>query len=127
MIFLSLFILGFSSLVAQIVMTRELVVSFYGNEFFIGWLLFAWLFWVGIGSIIIKSSRKILLRLAVYCLSVIYWWRFYSFINLLDTIKQKLVYQRCRPNSGPYARGHVFFFCRGSVMPCLGHPVHCRV
>ena len=59
MLFLSLFILGFSSLVSQIVMTRELIVSFYGNEFFIGWLLFGWLFWVGIGSIIIKSSRKI--------------------------------------------------------------------
>jgi spermidine synthase len=58
MLFLSLFILGFSSLVSQIVMTRELIVSFYGNEFFIGWLLFAWLFWVGTGSIIIRSSRK---------------------------------------------------------------------
>lgn len=59
MLFLSLFILGFSSLVSQIVMTRELMVSFYGNEFFIGWFLFGWLFWVGIGSIIFKSSQKI--------------------------------------------------------------------
>src|ERR1035441_2867933 len=59
MLFLSLFILGFSSLVSQIVMTRELIVSFYGNEFFIGWLLFGWLFWVGIGSVIIKSSRRL--------------------------------------------------------------------
>ena len=60
MMFLSLFILGFSSLVSQIVMTRELIVSFYGNEFFIGWLLFGWLFWVGAGSIIIRSSRRTL-------------------------------------------------------------------
>ncbi len=59
MLFLSLFILGFSCLVSQIVMTRELIVSFYGNEFFIGWLLFGWLFWVGIGSVIIKSSRRL--------------------------------------------------------------------
>ncbi|MBF0503834.1 MAG: hypothetical protein HQL14_01910 [Candidatus Omnitrophica bacterium] len=58
MFFLSLFILGFTSLVSQIVMTRELVVSFYGNEFFIGWLLFGWLFWVGVGSIIIKFLSK---------------------------------------------------------------------
>jgi len=69
MLFLSLFILGFSSLVSQIVMTRELIVSFYGNEFFIGWLLFGWLFWVGIGSIIIKSSRKMFggLSLLITC------------------------------------------------------------
>ena len=59
MLFLSLFILGFSCLVSQIVMTRELIVSFYGNEFFIGWLLFGWLFWVGIGSVIIKFFEKI--------------------------------------------------------------------
>jgi len=58
MFFLSLFILGFTSLVAQIVMTRELIVSFYGNEFFIGWFLFGWLFWVGIGSLIIKFLSK---------------------------------------------------------------------
>ena len=60
MLFLSLFILGFSSLVSQIVMTRELMVSFYGNEFFIGWLLFGWLFWVGVGSVLIKSSQRLL-------------------------------------------------------------------
>ena len=60
MLFLSLFILGFSSLVSQIVMTRELMVSFYGNEFFIGWLLFGWLFWVGTGSVLIKSSQRLL-------------------------------------------------------------------
>ena len=60
MLFLSLFILGFSSLVSQIVMTRELVVSFYGNEFFIGWLLFGWLFWVGIGSVINRGQRPII-------------------------------------------------------------------
>ncbi len=59
MLFLPLFILGFSSLVAQIVMTRELIVSFYGNEFFIGWILFGWLFWVGTGSIIIRGQRPI--------------------------------------------------------------------
>ena len=58
MIFLSLFILGFTSLVSQIVMTRELIVSFYGNEFFIGWILFGWLFWVGIGSLLIKLLKR---------------------------------------------------------------------
>lgn len=43
-------ILGVTSLIAQVVMTRELTVCFYGNEFFIGWVLCCWLFWVGMGS-----------------------------------------------------------------------------
>ena len=58
MVALSVFILGFFSLVAQIVMTRELMVSFYGNEFFIGWILFAWLFWVAVGSVSVKFVTK---------------------------------------------------------------------
>jgi spermidine synthase len=46
----SLFILGFSSLISQVILLRELMVSFYGNEFFLGLVLAAWLFWVGLGS-----------------------------------------------------------------------------
>ncbi|MBF0569339.1 MAG: hypothetical protein HQL18_00990 [Candidatus Omnitrophica bacterium] len=54
MVQLSLFILGFTSIISQVVMARELMVSFYGNEFFIGWILFAWLFWVAMGSLLAK-------------------------------------------------------------------------
>jgi spermidine synthase len=49
---LSFFVLGFSSLISQVVMIRELMSSFYGNEFFIGWVLFSWLLWTAIGSLI---------------------------------------------------------------------------
>ncbi|MDE2008937.1 MAG: hypothetical protein KGJ09_02540 [Candidatus Omnitrophica bacterium] len=58
MFFLSVLVLGFSSLVSQIVMIREMIVSFWGNEFFIGWILFAWLFWVAAGSLAIKFLPK---------------------------------------------------------------------
>ncbi|MBF0571978.1 MAG: hypothetical protein HQL12_08940 [Candidatus Omnitrophica bacterium] len=51
MLKLSLFILGFTSLIAQIVTTRELMVSFYGNEFFIGWILFGWFIWIAAGCL----------------------------------------------------------------------------
>jgi len=47
---LSCLLLGFSSLVAQIVLFREMMVAFYGNELCLGVLLSVWLFWVGIGS-----------------------------------------------------------------------------
>ncbi|MBF0532163.1 MAG: hypothetical protein HQL23_03595 [Candidatus Omnitrophica bacterium] len=56
MFHLSLFLLGFTSLIAQVVITRELMVSLYGNEFFVGWILAAWLFWIGLGS---WSARRI--------------------------------------------------------------------
>lgn len=47
---LSFFVLGFSSLISQVVVIRELAMSFYANEFFIGWILFCWLLGTGLGS-----------------------------------------------------------------------------
>jgi spermidine synthase len=44
--------LGFTSMVGQIVLMRELVVVFYGSELSLGIMLGAWLFWVGIGSLL---------------------------------------------------------------------------
>lgn len=43
-------VLGGASLVAQVLAVRELLYVFYGNEFFMGWALFAWLFWVAAGA-----------------------------------------------------------------------------
>jgi spermidine synthase len=47
---ISLIIIGFTSMATQIVLMRELLSIFYGNEMTIGLALFAWLFWVGFGS-----------------------------------------------------------------------------
>ena len=46
----SFVVLGITSLIAQVLLIRELLISLHGNELFVGWTLFAWLFWVGIGS-----------------------------------------------------------------------------
>ncbi len=43
---------GFTSIVGQIVLMRELVVVFYGNELAMGIMLGGWLFWVGAGSLV---------------------------------------------------------------------------
>lgn len=48
--FLSFFVLGFSSLVSQVLVIRELAMSCYPNEFFIGWILFLWLMGTAAGS-----------------------------------------------------------------------------
>jgi len=47
---LACILLGFSSMVAQVVLFREMMVSFYGNELCLGVMLAVWLLWVGIGS-----------------------------------------------------------------------------
>ncbi len=55
--------LGLTSVTAQILLMRELVVVFYGNELSLGIMLGSWLFWVGIGSL---AAGKLLPRLAVF-------------------------------------------------------------
>ena len=42
--------LGLFSLLGQVVLLREILGVLYGNEFFIGWTLFAWLLWTGLGA-----------------------------------------------------------------------------
>jgi spermidine synthase len=43
-------LIGFTSVVAQIVLMRELIVVFYGNEISLGIMLAGWLLWTAIGS-----------------------------------------------------------------------------
>lgn len=47
----SSFLLGLFSLLAQVILIREIFVVFYGSELNIGLVLAAWLLWVGIGSL----------------------------------------------------------------------------
>ncbi len=46
----TIFIIGLTSIVAQIFLMRELVVVFFGNELSLGVMLGVWLFWTAIGS-----------------------------------------------------------------------------
>jgi spermidine synthase len=45
-----LVLIGFTAAIAQIVLLRELMVVFYGNEISIGLMLGSWLFWTAAGS-----------------------------------------------------------------------------
>ncbi len=59
LIFRLLFLnLGISSLLFQTLLLRELVVSFYGNEFFVGVVLALWLFWTAVGSFAASRIKK---------------------------------------------------------------------
>ncbi len=56
--FFSLIALGLTSIISQLIIIRELIVSFYGNEIFIGLALASWLLWVAIGAIIGDKIKK---------------------------------------------------------------------
>jgi spermidine synthase len=43
-------LIGFTSVIAQIVLMRELIVVFYGNEISLGIMLAGWLLWTAIGT-----------------------------------------------------------------------------
>jgi spermidine synthase len=45
-----LVLIGFTAVIAQIVLMRELMVVFYGNEMSLGLMLACWLLWTAIGS-----------------------------------------------------------------------------
>jgi len=57
---LSAIILGIASMMAQIVIIRELIIIFYGNELSLSVILGIWLFWVSIGSLILGRFVDIL-------------------------------------------------------------------
>jgi spermidine synthase len=63
-------ILGFSSMAAQIILFREFMVAFYGNELTLGIMLAVWLFWVGLGSTLgnrIATGRTLTPRRLSWC------------------------------------------------------------
>jgi spermidine synthase len=64
---ISLFLMGLSSIAAQIVLLRELLISFLGNELTLGVILASWLILVAAGSFLIgKSVEKVGRKLEVF-------------------------------------------------------------
>lgn len=60
--------IGVTSIVAQIVILRELIVVFYGNEISVGIMLATWLIMGAAGSLLLGSlADKIKNRIAVFC------------------------------------------------------------
>ncbi len=54
----ALILIGFTAAVAQIVLLRELMVVFYGNESSLGLMLGSWLFWTAAGSSLAGHSAR---------------------------------------------------------------------
>jgi len=57
--FIVLFLfLGIFSILAQVILVREILVNFYGNEFFIGFVFFSWMLWTFLGSFLFALVPK---------------------------------------------------------------------
>ncbi len=64
--------IGFTSIIAQVVLIREFVAVFYGNELSLGLIFAAWLFWVALGSWALgRFSERLQLGAASYALALI--------------------------------------------------------
>ena len=64
---ISLFLMGLSSITAQIVLLRELLISFLGNELTLGIILASWLILVAAGSFLIgKSVENVARKLEIF-------------------------------------------------------------
>lgn len=69
------FYYGLFTIIAQLLILREVAFLFFSNELFLGTYLAAWLFWVGLGSLFVKRllkdrPAKSLLRYSFLALSV---------------------------------------------------------
>jgi spermidine synthase len=65
----SLLIKGLSGIIAQVILMRELLVSFQGNELTLGIILANWLILVAIGSLIIgKTAEKLKSKIEIFVL-----------------------------------------------------------
>lgn len=76
-------LLGFASILSQIILFRELLAVFYGNELCLGILLCVWLLWVGLGSKlgnVIFVSKNFLLK------NLSFWYFLLAIFSILTII-----------------------------------------
>ena len=57
-----LLLMGFTATTAQVLLMRELLVVFYGNEISLGLFLASWLLWTALGSFLCGPIRMRMLR-----------------------------------------------------------------
>jgi spermidine synthase len=76
----ALILIGFTAAIAQIVLLRELMVVFYGNESSIGLMLGSWLFWTAAGSSVAghlaaraRQPRRLMAGIQVLIAAILPW------------------------------------------------------
>jgi spermidine synthase len=109
-------LMGMTGTVVQVILLREFLVVFYGNELCIGIILGCWLFWVGVGSWIgnnlfrkNKPSASTLLVLLVLS----------SFVALFQVILIRFAHEILQIPTGEYIPLFDLFYFAFFVL-CLG-------
>ena len=68
----ALIVVGFTSVVAQVLLLRELITVFYGNELSLGVIFSSWMFWIAIGSFFLgRQAGKFKQKLTLFIISQI--------------------------------------------------------
>ena len=80
---LACILLGFASILSQIILFRELLAVFYGNELCLGILLCVWLLWVGLGS---KLGNVISVSKASLLKNISFWYLLLAVFSILTII-----------------------------------------
>jgi spermidine synthase len=72
MILILFFLFGFYSTISQVILVREFLVIFFGNELCLGTIFFSWLLWISLGAWTFKKVySKIInpIKIFIVCLS----------------------------------------------------------
>jgi len=116
------FLLGFSSIIFETVLIRELLEVFLGNEFFIGVFLGVWLFLIAIGSYTAtKFIEKFKCNISFLIISSIALIVFSMFSIVLIRLAPNFLFnlpKGCMPNLSQYLA--LIFLPLATVSPLLG-------
>ncbi|MFH1678703.1 MAG: spermine synthase, partial [Candidatus Omnitrophota bacterium] len=127
MLIFAILTVGFSGLIAQVLLLRELLVSFYGNELIVGIILANWVFIEAIGALILgRVIDRVKKRLLIFgILNILFVFGFIISLYLARTFK---VFLNLTPGLGlgigslfwvsflilfpvSFAHGGLFSFC----------------
>ena len=84
MINLAIIVIGFTAMAAQVLFMREFLVSFYGNELSLGFVLFNWLVATAVGSFVLGSlasrikNKFLIFSLCQFAISIL------LFLNIFE-------------------------------------------
>ncbi len=85
---LSAIVLGFTCMTSQIVLFREMMVTFYGNELSFGVMLFVWLFWEGAGAFLGNRIARSNPKKLSYCYLAI---SIFALLTIITVRHSKLI------------------------------------
>ena len=126
----ALILVGFSSVISQVVLVRELLITFYGNELSIGFILASWLFWVGMGSWFLgRGADRIKRGIEVFILTQFLIWLLLPLEILLVRMSKSIIGVGLGEIIGPFPMLYFSFLVLAPLCLVIGFQfaLGCRV